>query len=155
MVPARGVGCGLNTSNSRPLQTTVPTVCPLIQHPATKLPEPNQFATNPLKELELLELWKAKPDLPGISQPEQLTYAIGAIGCSTTARLRRQCPEGVSAVSGPQTIFNNKQLYRRFVLRSTTLQPSCTNPKVSYQPSKAMKLQEQWKAKPDLPGKSQ
>ena len=45
------------------------TVCPRIHHPATRLPKPYLIATNPLKALEFWEAWKAKPDLPGISQP--------------------------------------------------------------------------------------
>ena len=43
--------------------------CPPIHHPANKLPEPYIIATNPLKALELWELWRVKSDLPGISQP--------------------------------------------------------------------------------------
>ena len=46
--------------------------CSRIHHPAAKLPEPYIIATNRLKALECLELWKAKPDLPGIFQLRQL-----------------------------------------------------------------------------------
>ena len=83
MLPARGVGHGLWTSNSLQPQTTVPAVCPLIHHhPATQtIPDCGQ----PIKALALWELWKARPGLPGISQPGQLTYAVGAVACSTAA----------------------------------------------------------------------
>ena len=46
---------------------------PRIDDPLTKLHEPCLIAINPLKALELLEMWKAKPDLPEILQPDQLT----------------------------------------------------------------------------------
>ena len=66
MLPARLVGSGLWTSDSLRPQTSVSTVCPRIHHPEVHLHEL-------LKALELWKLWKAKPDLPGISQPDQLT----------------------------------------------------------------------------------
>ena len=72
-LPTRGVGRGLRTLDSRCPQTTVLTVCPRINHPVTTLPEPYLIAVNPLMALELLELLKAKPDLPEISQPGQIT----------------------------------------------------------------------------------
>ena len=40
--------------------------------------------TNPLKALELRELWKAKPDLPEISQTWHVDKTVGAVDCSTT-----------------------------------------------------------------------
>ena len=43
--------------------------CHWTHQPTRTLPDCDQ----PLKVLELRELWKAKPDLPGISQLEQLT----------------------------------------------------------------------------------
>ena len=39
-LPAMGVGRGLRTSYSLPPKKTVPTVCPRIDHTATKLPRP-------------------------------------------------------------------------------------------------------------------
>ena len=69
MLPARGDGRDIRTSNSLRSQTTVPTVCPRIHHPATNLPKPHSIATNPLKAMVLWELWKGKPDLLGMSQP--------------------------------------------------------------------------------------
>ena len=80
-LPARGVESGLRTSDSLRPQTTVSMVCPLIHHPATQtLPDCDQQ----FKALELWELWKAKPDPPGISQPGQLTKAVGTVASSTT-----------------------------------------------------------------------
>ena len=46
-LPARGVVRGLRTSNSLQPQTTVLTVCPQIQHPATQLPKPYLSANYP------------------------------------------------------------------------------------------------------------
>ena len=43
----------------------------IVECPRIQLPEPYLIVTNPLKELELCELWKAKPYLPGVSQPGQ------------------------------------------------------------------------------------
>ena len=43
--------------------------CPRSHHPTARLPDPFIIATNPHKALDLRELWKAKPDLPGISHP--------------------------------------------------------------------------------------
>ena len=51
MSPARGVGRGLRASNSPRPQTTAPTVCPRIHHPAIQLPKPNLIATKPSKPL--------------------------------------------------------------------------------------------------------
>ena len=45
--------------------------CPRTHNPTAQLPEPCLIETNFLKTLELWELWKAKPDLPGISHPGQ------------------------------------------------------------------------------------
>ena len=42
--------------------------CPQSHHHANQLPKSYQIATNPLKALELWELRKAKPDIPGTSQ---------------------------------------------------------------------------------------
>ena len=44
---------------------------PRNYNPAAQLQELYLLDTNPHKAMELVELWKAKPDLPGISQPGQ------------------------------------------------------------------------------------
>ena len=80
-LPERGVEHGLRTSNSLRPQTTLPTICALTHHHATHLAEPYLIAT---KSIKALELWKAKLDLPGISQPGKRTYVAGAVACSTT-----------------------------------------------------------------------
>ena len=56
-LPARGVGRGLGTSNSLRPQTTVPTVCPRIHRPATKLSR----------------------ILPDFDQPPQCLGVVGAV----------------------------------------------------------------------------
>ena len=56
-----------------------------------------------------------------------MVLAAGTV--AAVVRLRRRYLQGVSgAVSGPRTNFDHKQLYRRFVLGSTTLQPSYPYP---------------------------
>ena len=57
---------------------------PCIQQPTTKQTEPYLTATNPLKALELWELWKVKLHLVAISHLGQPTYAVIAVTCSTT-----------------------------------------------------------------------
>ena len=54
-LPVRGVGRGLQTSNSLWPQTAVPTVCPQIHHPATPLTEPYLIATNPFNVVGAME----------------------------------------------------------------------------------------------------
>ena len=108
-------------------------------------------------ESQLQEQWKTKPDQPGISQPEELTKTVVTVACSTTTAAWhwRRYLQGVSgAVSWICTVLDHKQLYRRFVLRSTTPQPSNTLPDCD-QPLKALELWEMRKTKHYLPGISQ
>ena len=75
MLPASGLRT-LKSSTSHRLQTTAPTVCPLIHHhPVTELPEIYPITTTTIKALKL---WKVKPNASWISQLEQHIKAVGA-----------------------------------------------------------------------------
>ena len=58
--------------------------CSSIHNLAIQLPEPYLIATNLLKALVMLGLWKAKPGHPRISQLAQLGETVSAAACSTT-----------------------------------------------------------------------
>ena len=54
---------------------------------------------------------------------------VASLQAAASDQLRRCYRQRASgAVSEPQTVFDHKQLYRRFVLRSTTQQPNHQSP---------------------------